>query len=347
MLQALAWELQAAKSYLEGQPIHTIYLGGGTPSLLSIDELQRLLAVIEQHYPLDQLQEVTLEANPDDLSPQYIKGLRATLVDRLSIGVQSFRDEDLLYMNRAHTAQQADYAIKAAQDSGYERLTIDLIYGTPGLSNMAWLQNIAQVQTLVIPHFSAYALTVEEGTALHHNIVHKKQTAVDAEQSAQQMELLMDYAPSMGFEQYELSNFASREQYALHNTNYWRGVPYLGVGPSAHSYNGRHRRGNVANNSLYISSILQHQQLPYEDELLTDKQRLNEYLMTSLRTTWGCQLTKVSEGWGSDAVKHIHNTIAPFVNKGWLLLQDDILKMSNAGKLFADYIASELFMIED
>lgn len=347
MLQAIAWELLSQKHYLQGQPIETVYLGGGTPSLLSAAELQGILAIIENNYDTAQLREVTLEANPDDLDLRYLRSLKGTRINRLSIGVQSFIDSDLQYMNRAHSAQEADYAIKAAQDCGFEKLTIDLIYGTPGLGNMAWLENMAKVAALAVPHFSAYALTVEEGTALHHNIAQKKQRPLDVEQAAQQLELLMQYAPSMGYEQYELSNFASKQQYALHNTNYWRGVPYLGIGPSAHSYDGRNRRSNIANNSLYIKSIVQEKRVPYEEEILTDKQRFNEYLMTSLRTTWGCNLAKVAQDWGSDAVKHINNTMAAFEEKNWLLLKDDTLKMTNAGKLFADHIASEMFMIED
>ncbi|HTN16223.1 MAG TPA: radical SAM protein, partial [Chitinophagaceae bacterium] len=187
MLAAIAWELENQKEYLKGARIETLYLGGGTPSLLSVEELQRIFGTIEKHYDTGNLKECTLETNPDDLTPAYIKALRQTPVNRFSIGVQSFFDSDLKYMNRVHNAQQADYAIKAAQDAGFENLTIDLIYGTPGLSNMAWLENLAKTESLGVPHFSAYALTVEEGTALHHAIQHKKQVPVDQEQSAAQL----------------------------------------------------------------------------------------------------------------------------------------------------------------
>jgi oxygen-independent coproporphyrinogen III oxidase len=292
------------------------------------------------------LKECTLEANPDDLNSKYVQSLKKTPINRFSIGVQSFLDADLKYMNRTHTAQEADYAIKTSQDAGFEKLTIDLIYGTPGLNNMAWLENMMRVESLGIPHFSAYALTVEEGTALHHAIDKKKQSPVDNEQSAQQLELLMQYAPKMGFEQYEISNFASKEQYALHNTNYWKGVPYIGIGPSAHSFDGSNRRNNIANNSLYLKSILQEKKLDYEEEILTNTQRLNEYLMTSLRTMWGIDVSTVEKNWGSDILKKLLNNSKPFENKNWLEMRKDNLTLTNTGKLFADYIASSLFELE-
>lgn len=343
MLAAIAWELENQKEYLQGARIETVYLGGGTPSLLSVEELQRIFEVIGKHYDTGSLKECTLETNPDDLNATYIKQLKQTPVNRFSIGVQSFFDSDLRYMNRAHNAQQADYAIKAAQDAGFENLTIDLIYGTPGLSNMAWLENLSRTEALHIPHFSAYALTVEEGTALHHAIQHKKQTPVDAEQSAAQLELLMDYAPKMGFEQYEISNFAARQQYALHNTSYWKGVPYLGVGPSAHSFDGRNRRSNIANNSRYIRGILQGKKLDFEEERLTEHQRMNEYIMTSLRTKWGCDLQVAEQKWGASAA--LKKASQPFLEQNWLSLENNVLLLTNAGKLFADHIAAELFVV--
>lgn len=346
MLEAIKWELAQEPSYLQGEKIETIYFGGGTPSLLSTEELLGIFDTISKHYELDDVKECTLEANPDDLNTKYIQSLKATPINRFSIGVQSFFDADLKYMNRAHNAQEADYAIKAAQDAGFEKLTIDLIYGTPGLSNLAWLENLAKVEALSIPHFSAYALTVEEGTALHHNINKKKQSPVDNEQSAQQLELLMQYAPSMGFEQYEISNFASKGQYALHNTNYWKGVSYLGIGPSAHSFDGKNRRYNIANNSFYIKSVLDNNEKSYETEILSDAQRLNEYLMTGLRTKWGCQLPYIAKEWGQEAVGRIKEDAQKFIDKNWMYLEQETLLLSKSGKLYADHIASELFWVE-
>lgn len=347
MLSAIVWELENQRAYLQGEKIETIYFGGGTPSLLNAEELQKIFGLIEKHYDISNLHECTLEANPDDLNTAYVKSLRTTPINRFSIGVQSFFDSDLKYMNRAHNAQEADYAIKTAQDAGFEKLTVDLIYGTPGLSNLMWLENIEKVRSLAIPHFSAYALTVEEGTALHHNIHQKKQTPVDNEQSAQQLELLMQYAPAMGFEQYEISNFASKAQYALHNTNYWKGIPYLGIGPSAHSFDGCNRRNNIANNSKYIKSILQEKKLDFEEEMLTGTQRLNEYIMTSLRTIWGCSLDKIEKDWGAAAANQIKKASQIFEEKKWLTLNNNILLLTNAGRLFADGIAADLFLEED
>lgn len=331
------------KNYLQGAPIETIYLGGGTPSLLSDDDLNMIFDTIFRHYPYDELKECTLEANPDDLNTNYLKALRNTPVNRLSIGVQSFFDNDLRYMNRAHNAQEADYAIKAAQDAGFTNLSIDLIYGTPGLTNKAWLQNLAKLKSLQIPHFSSYALTVEEGTKLHHNISKKKATPVDAEQSAQQFEILMQAAATMGYEHYEISNFAIPGHHAIHNTNYWMGVPYLGVGPAAHSFNSNTRSWNIANNALYIKSIEQDKKIPCEEEILTPEQKLNEYIMTSLRTMWGTDLQKIDMHWGSDYTKLLQEKANEFIEKKQLIQENNKLIITNAGRLFADHIASELF----
>ena len=346
LLKAIAWELEQQKEYIQGQPIESIYFGGGTPSLLQADELLRLFDIIAQHYDINSLKECTLEANPDDLSQHYVRALKKMPINRLSIGIQSFFDSDLRYMNRAHNAQQSEYAIKNAQDIGFENLTIDLIYGTPGLSNSAWQDNLGKMFALSIPHFSAYALTVEEGTALHYAIHNKKQTAVDQEQAAEQFEILMDIAPMMDYEQYEISNFAHSGQYALHNTNYWKGVPYLGIGPSAHSFDGHSRSNNIANNSLYIKSIVDEGKLAQETEILSDVQRVNEYIMTSLRTIWGCNLKYIEEKWGNAWDNRIRKESIIFQEKAWLKNENDILLLTQAGKLFADHIAATLFIDE-
>ncbi len=333
------------KDYLQGMTIETVYFGGGTPSLLTADDIKHVMECIYRYYPIKQLKECTLESNPDDLDTRYLASLRDTPISRLSIGVQSFHDSDLKYMHRAHNAQQADYAIKAAQDAGFGNLTIDLIYGTPALTNAGWKQNLSRVRELQIPHFSSYALTVEEGTALHHSIHKKHAQPVDAEQAAQQFEILMEQAAYMGYEHYEISNLALPNCHAIHNTNYWKGLPYLGVGPSAHSFDGINRRWNVANNAQYANSILQDHKLLYEQETLTPIQHLNEYIMTSLRTMWGCDMDKITKQWGSYYAKEIHNSAAIFQDKKWLTAQDNTLALTPAGKLFADKIASELFVV--
>ncbi len=344
VLRGILKELELRRDYLDGAEIETIYLGGGTPSLLTADEISRIYDAILQNYPVEKIKEFTLEANPDDLDKVYLKSLRNTPINRFSIGVQSFRDEDLRYMNRAHSAAQADYAIKAAQDAGFGNLTIDLIYGTPGLTDAAWKMNLSKIKELTIPHFSAYALTVEEKTALHHNIVNKKTTPVDSEQAAGQFEILIEQAIVMGFEQYEISNFALPDRYAVHNTNYWRGVPYIGIGPSAHSFNGAARGWNVANNALYAKSILQDGKVPFEEEQLTPEQRLNEYIMTSLRTMWGCDLDKIATEWDSEFAPKVERISDLFREKGWLVREGAKLLLTNKGKLFADRIAAEMFV---
>lgn len=332
-------ELAMQAGYLAGTAIETIYFGGGTPSLLTADEINRITEQIFRHYTVNQLKEFTLETNPDDLSSPYIHSLRHTQVNRFSIGVQSFRDNDLEYMNRAHNAQQADYAIKAAQDAGFTNLTIDLIYGTPGLSDTDWKYNLNKVKALGIPHYSAYALTVEEGTLLHHNISKKKTLPVDAEQSAAQFEILMTHAAENGYEHYEISNLAASGMYAVHNTNYWKGVPYLGIGPSAHSFNGSTRQWNIANNSMYIKSLLQEHTVPFEIESLTKEQQLNEYIMTSLRTIWGCDVNKLA-----DYTQQVLGAAQQFIDNRQLQYNNHTLTLTNTGRLVADHIAASLFV---
>lgn len=344
MLQAMLFELELKANYLQKKPaIETLYFGGGTPSLLTAEELMQLVDKAGKLFDLAQLKEVTIEANPDDLTQAYIKTLRQTPVNRFSIGTQSFFDSDLKYMNRAHDSQEADYAIKAVQDAGFENITIDLIYGTPGLTDNNWQHNLQQIVNMSIPHFSAYALTVEENTALHHNIKTKKSAPVDADQAAHQFEMLMDFAAQYNIEHYEISNLAKQGHRAVHNTNYWLGVPYLGVGPSAHSFNGQNREWNIANNALYIKSLLTNKKIESEEEILTTTQRLNEYIMTSLRTAWGLSLDKVKMVWGEEYTEELIKQSQRFIEEQKLQRTDDNLILTNKGKLFADYIAGELF----
>jgi oxygen-independent coproporphyrinogen-3 oxidase len=348
VLRAMLLEIELQSEYLQGAAIETIYFGGGTPSLLTADEINRLIEAIYKYHNVAALKECTLEANPDDLSTTYLKSLRTTPVNRFSIGIQSFREQDLLYMKRAHSAQQADTAIKASQDMGFEKLSIDLIYGVPGMDDVAWRQNLARVKELAIPHFSAYALTVEDKTALQYAIAHKKAAAVDSNQAAGQLELLMDTAAAMGYEHYEISNLSLPGQYAIHNTNYWRGLPYLGVGPSAHSFDGvAGRRWNVANNALYSNSLLAERKLNYEEEQLNPAEQLNEYIMTSLRTQWGCDLDYITARWDATTAKTVEKSSHLFQEKKWITQQQNTLVLSNAGRLFADRIASEMFVTSE
>lgn len=343
MVKAIMQELELQRDYLQTQTLSTIYFGGGTPSLLSAEEINHITDTIGRLYNLDGLQEVTIETNPDDLTQAYIKSLRNTIVNRFSIGVQSFFDSDLIYMNRAHNASEADYAIKASQDAGFTNITIDLIYGTPGLSDENWKQNLRTVNQLGIPHLSSYALTVEEGTALHHNITKKKATPVNNTQSAKQFEILMDETEKMGFEHYEISNLAKEGHRAIHNTSYWEGKPYLGIGPSAHSYDDKTRRWNIANNALYMKSILTENKLNFEEEVLTPEESLNEYIMTSLRTIWGLDMNHVANKWGSDYANQIEQQVSKFIEQEQAMYKEQNITLTKQGKLFADHIASELF----
>jgi oxygen-independent coproporphyrinogen-3 oxidase len=343
MLQALSQEIDLRKNYLAGETIETIYFGGGTPSLLSADEIQILIGAITDLYEVSPQAEITLEANPDDLNPQKVREFRQTLINRFSIGIQSFFEEDLKWMNRAHTAREAQGSIKRVQDAGFENITADLIYGFPLLSKPKWEHNIQQLIELDIPHISSYSMTVEPATALSSFIKKGEQKPMDEGQSTTQFLILMEQLTEAGFEHYEISNFAKPGLYSKHNSNYWEGVSYLGIGPSAHSFNGESRQWNVSNNSKYIDQI-QLKKIPAEMEVLSTENRINEYIMTSLRTSKGMSLQKITEHFGSDYSKEVRNGLDPFADKNWINLNDQIVTLTTDGKLFADHIASELFI---
>jgi len=341
MLDAIVSELHLQKSYLNGQNIQTIYFGGGTPSLLDAQEINRILDTITNLHTVVADAEITLEANPDDLGVAHIKQLRQTPVNRFSIGIQSFFDDDLAWMNRVHCGAEAEAAVKRAQDAGFENITADLIYGYPLLSDAKWRHNIDKMLELDIPHISAYSMTVEPRTALASFIKQKKQPPMNDEQSAEQFMLLIDSLHQGGFEHYEISNFAKPGHYSRHNTNYWRGVPYLGIGPSAHSYNGDTRQWNIANNTRYIEGIVKGN-IPAETEVLTETDRLNEYIMTSLRTMWRLDLNKLNTiATGADT--ELLKNAAQFFEKEFILADNSTLKLTQTGKLYADHIAAELF----
>ncbi len=343
MLQALGQEIDLRKNYLAGESIETIYFGGGTPSLLSADELQILIGAITDLYEVSPTAEITLEANPDDLNPQKVREFRQTLINRFSIGIQSFFEEDLKWMNRAHTAREAHSSIKRVQDAGFENITADLIYGFPLLSNPKWEHNIQQLIELHIPHISSYSMTVEPATALSSFIKKGEQKPMDEGQSTAQFLILMEQLIEAGFEHYEISNFAKPGLYSKHNSNYWEGVSYLGIGPSAHSFNGESRQWNISNNSNYIDQIGL-KKIPAEMEVLSTENRINEYIMTSLRTSKGMSLQKITERFGSDYSNEVRNGLEPFADKNWINLNDQIVTLTTDGKLFADHIASELFI---
>lgn len=341
LLKALIAEIRLQKNYLDGESIETIYFGGGTPSLLSSDEINLVLGAITDLHSVASGAEITLEANPDDLGEAKLKSLAQTAVNRLSIGIQSFFDDDLLWMNRAHRGNEAETSVKRAQDKGFENITVDLIYGYPLLNDQKWNYNLNKVFELDIPHISTYSMTVEPRTALASFIKNKKQAAMDEQQSAAQFVLLMDAMQLRGFEHYEISNFCKPGHYSRHNANYWKGVKYLGIGPSAHSFNGEARQWNVANNAKYLNA-LQEGKISAETELLTEANRLNEYIMTSLRTIWGLDLAKLNTI-AKGSADELQKPTQRFFENGWITQKDEIITLTQAGKLYADHIASELF----
>ncbi len=335
-------ELQAKANYLNNQTVETIYFGGGTPSILQIDELQKLMNHFHQYFQIDAAAEITLEANPDDVTDEKLKGWKQLGINRLSIGIQSLFEEDLQWMNRAHTADEAKQVIAKARAAGFETFTVDLIYGTPGLTDEKWLYNLDWVLQQNINHLSCYALTVEEKTPLDKQIRQHQKQDIDAEQQSRQFLLLMDYIQKAGFEHYEISNFAKPGYRSKHNSSYWKGIHYLGLGPSAHSFNGNSRQWNVANNQLYIQSLKQ-ETLSFEREELTATQQLNEYIMTGLRLMEGCDLNYISQQFGSVKAAELSNNASSSISKGLMIAQDNHLILTRDGKLFADSIAADLF----
>ena len=345
LLAALLREITLQANYLDGAEIESIYLGGGTPSLLSAAELNTIFEAINLRHRVAKDAEITLEANPDDLSQEYLAELgQKTPINRLSIGIQSFVQADLTFMNRAHHAEQARQAIEWAQSAGFRNLTVDLIYGSPMLTDAQWSENLATVFGYDIPHISCYCLTVEPKTALDYAIKKGAAPNVNDEKAAQHMEYLMHAMREAGYEQYEISNFAQPGHYARHNSNYWLGVPYLGLGPSAHSFDGKNRQWNVANNAKYIAE-LEKNNLPATLEILTPKDRYNEYVMTSLRTSWGCQLQRI-EAMGADFSAYFMAAVLPFVADGTVLQTRNKYALTDKGRLLADHISAALFWVE-
>jgi len=338
LLSALLKETELQKDYLKQEVVESVYFGGGTPSLLEASEISRLLEQIRQYFPIAPQVEITLEANPDDLTKEKLSAWKKSGINRLSLGVQSFFEEDLQYMNRAHTAEQAKRSISMAMQY-FKNITADLIYGFPLLTNEKWKQNVAQLIASGIPHLSCYALTVEPKTPLAKMIRNKKKEAILPEQQAEQFVWLMQWMQDAGYEHYEISNFARPGYRSRHNAAYWQGKKYLGLGPSAHSYNGQSRQWNIANNVLYIASLSK-QEIPFEKEMLTAAQQVNEYIMTSLRTCEGLLLEKIPEAFRPRLVAGSKK----FIERGHLIVNDHTLMLTTEGKLFADGIAAELFV---
>ncbi len=341
MIKAICKEAELRQYYIN-ENIATIYFGGGTPSLSAITDLLLMINTLKKNFLVEEDAEVTVEANPDDINIEKIDGWKAAGINRLSIGVQSFFDEDLQWMNRAHNAQQALQSIQLARQSGFQNITIDLIYGTPTLTDKHWQQNVERAISLDIPHLSCYALTVEPKTALEKMIMEQKKENVDIEKQSRQFEMLMQWMHNAGYEHYEISNFAKHGHRSRHNSSYWLGKNYIGLGPSAHSFNGCSRQWNISNNALYINNI-EENIVPCETEYLTTAQRLNEYIMTSLRTAEGLSLQYVAENWGEISGEEILGDATFFLGNGLMMLTSSHLVLTDKGKLLADGITAKLF----
>jgi oxygen-independent coproporphyrinogen-3 oxidase len=339
MIDSIIKEIELSKNYLKSSFLDSIYFGGGTPSLLSVKELERILIKLQIYYSWDTSVEFTLEANPDDLNKEKISGFTELGVNRWSLGIQSFLPEDLHFMNRSHDRSQAIKALTDLQNYGTKNITIDLIYGTPTLSDDQWIQNIEMAIEAGIPHLSCYALTVEEGTALAHFIKKGKTLPLDPEKARRHFDILMEKAREAGYIHYEISNFAFPDHEAVHNSNYWKGEPYVGIGPSAHSYNGTSRQWNIANNAYYRKAI-QKGIIPFEIEHLSLIDKYNEYVMTGFRTIWGVDIGKLDNTQKSYFLSHISS----FLEQGLVVEDSGVYILTQNGKHLADFIAMELFM---
>ncbi|MHA7865252.1 radical SAM family heme chaperone HemW [Flagellimonas marinaquae] len=348
MVHAIAQELELRKSEVH-DAVETIYFGGGTPSLLSHEEIERLIQTVYDNYKVVDDPEITLEANPDDLvssrakSKDFFLTYKNVGINRLSIGIQSFFEEDLKLMNRAHNAQEAEQCITEATKH-FDNITIDLIYGIPGMDNRRWRANIQKALDFGLPHISSYALTVEPRTALKKFIEKELIPDVDDEQAQEQFHILVDMLEAEGFVNYEISNFGKPGFFSQNNTAYWLGKTYLGVGPSAHSFDGKQRSWNIRNNPTYLKKITEGE-LPLEIETLSTTDRYNEYVMTGLRTIWGVDLDRLASDFGAMYLKYLNQQAAKFLEQELLMVEDGRLLTTKKGKFLADGIASDLFML--
>lgn len=342
MVESIRRELVLRKDYLTAE-IETIYFGGGTPSILGPGLLESILDTLHTEFKILPDAEITLEANPDDLTYENSKNLFDAGINRLSIGLQSFSDDELRFMNRAHNAAESKSAIENVRRAGFNNLSIDLIYGIPGSPHNQWEKNLETAFGLEVDHLSCYALTVEPKTALADLIRKKKIPAPDDEKTIVDFELLMEQTSRNGYEHYEISNFARNGKYSRHNTSYWQNKYYLGVGPSAHSYNGASRQWNVSNNQAYIRSLYDNE-IPYEIEILSEENKLHEYVLTSLRTMWGLDLSFVQKNFGTSKRYELEMQINSFVSDGLMIQTENKYILTKQGKIIADRISSELFI---
>lgn len=345
LVDAICKEIGQRKDFFGGKKtLETVYFGGGTPSLMDERDLNKIWAAIELNFNVEKNAEITFEANPDDLNIDYLKILKNTPINRLSIGIQSFLEADLHYMNRAHNALEAEKCIDDSLEIGFENISIDLIYGTPTLSDKDWERNLEKVFSKNINHISAYALTQEPKTPLDKMIKIGKMAAPNDDKMENQFKILIQQINTHGFLQYEISNFAKPNSLAIHNTNYWKNKAYLGIGPSAHSYDLKNRQINIPNNQKYIQAIEENKQYILTENLSVDD-KYNEYVMTRLRTMWGINKIELSDEFGLDYKFYFEKELKPFLEKKWVIENNAVINLSNEGKLFADKIAATLFKI--
>jgi oxygen-independent coproporphyrinogen III oxidase len=341
-VEALLKEIDSRREYLYGEPIETVYFGGGTPSLLTEEQLNHIVARLQKNFSISAGAEFTLEANPDDINKSKLESWRALGVNRLSLGVQSFVERDLRWMNRAHSAQEAIASIQESQDAGFDNISMDLIYGVPMLTDNEWRANLTTAMQLKVHHLSCYALTVEPKTPLASFIGRHLSPPVDPDAQAIQFEMLTSWAKIHGFEHYEISNFARPGFRSRHNSAYWKRTPYIGLGPSAHSFRGSERRWNVANNALYIQSA-KAGEIVFEEEHLTKRDTYNEMLMTGLRMSDGLDLRAIATAFGEEIVHQLLKDANPKIAAGLMEKDDDHLRLTNTGRFLADGIAADLF----
>ncbi len=344
MVVALVEELTLRKSYLKHEPLDTIYLGGGTPSLLDAADIEILFQSIYKNYTINSNPEITLEANPDDLKPGKLADLHHLGINRLSIGIQSFNDQTLKFLNRAHNTTEAIECISNARTAGFDNLSIDLIFAIPGVTHEMLTNDIDIAMTLHPEHLSAYSLTIEEKTVFGNWRSKDKLSPVSDDASAEQFDMLISTLEKNGYEQYEISNFCRDRKYAVHNTSYWKNINYLGIGPGAHSYNGNSRQFNISNNPKYMKSVL-NGVIPFEMEILDAKSKANEFLLTSLRTKWGCDLKLLEDYYGYDIKKNRLLEIYKYSKNNLLITHNGIMYLTRQGRFIADEIISDLFWI--
>ena len=343
MVTAMVHELELQQSFLSG-PVETVYFGGGTPSILTSDQLGKVIETARSRFDILPDAEITLEANPDDLSRNKLQELRHLGVNRLSIGIQSFRNEVLAFLHRAHNAESAIRCLDESREAGFSNISLDLIYGIPGLGLNEWEATLQEALRFQPAHLSMYALTIEERTVFGNWAKRRKLIPTEEETVARQFELMQDVLEGAGYDHYEISNFCLPGRHSRHNSSYWLQQAYLGIGPSAHSYDGTRRYSNISNNARYVKAIGQNQ-IPAETELLSRENKINEYILTRLRTRWGCDLDWLRRELQDDLLIRHGERIAKYVDMGLLTIQDNVLQLSRKGRLLADQITEDLLYL--